>query len=131
MRKSIIDPLFEFFDLTGRAIFSFELSKRWFVAVMYGLVCHVIFSVSVLSMILAMFWGMSQSFGKVPYPWSHIANLILLLQFPLAHSFLLSSKEKVISFILRQKSTRKYYLPLLLHCWPLFSYFVILFLDTV
>ena len=88
MRKSIIDPLLEFFDLTGRAIFSFELSKRWFVAVMYGLVCHVIFSVSVLSMILAMFWGMSQSFGKVPYPWSHIANLVLLLQFPLAHSFL-------------------------------------------
>ena len=85
MRKSIIDPLLEFFDLIGRAIFSFELSKRWFVAVMYGLVCHVIFSVSVLSMILAMFWGMSQSFGKVPHPWSHIANLILLLQFPLAH----------------------------------------------
>ena len=94
MRKSIIDPLLEFFDLTGRAMFSFELSKRWIVAFMYGLVCHVIFTVSVLSMILAMFWGMTQSFGKVPYPWSHIANLILLIQFPLAHSFLLSSNGK-------------------------------------
>ena len=94
MRKSIIDPLLEFFDLTSRAMFSFELSKRWIIAFMYGLVCHVIFTVSVLSMIVAMFWGMTQSFGKVPYPWSHIANLILLIQFPLAHSFLLSSNGK-------------------------------------
>ena len=37
-----------------------------------------------------MFFGMSRSVGQVPSPWSFIANAGLLVQFPVAHSLLLS-----------------------------------------
>ncbi|MEL6523711.1 MAG: isoprenylcysteine carboxylmethyltransferase family protein [Pseudomonadota bacterium] len=59
-------------------------------AVFYGLLCHVIFSAAVLAMIVAMFFGMSASFGTVPAPWSFATNILLIMQFPLVHSFLLS-----------------------------------------
>tara|TARA_Y200000002_G_C22629351_1_gene641765 strand:- start:471 stop:1175 length:705 start_codon:yes stop_codon:yes gene_type:complete len=45
-------------------------------------------------MLVAMFFGMSQSFGKIPAPYSYFFNLLLLLQFPIVHSFLLSSLGK-------------------------------------
>ena len=45
-------------------------------------------------MIVGMFFGMSASFGRVPYPWSYGVNLGLLLQFPLMHSLLLSERGK-------------------------------------
>jgi hypothetical protein len=41
-------------------------------------------------MIVAMFFGMSRSLGRVPAPWSVLANAILLAQFPFLHSLLLS-----------------------------------------
>jgi hypothetical protein len=61
-------------------------------AVLMGVLCHGLFSVAVLSMIVAMFFGMSESFGQVPWPWAMGANLLLIVQFPLAHSFLLGRK---------------------------------------
>ena len=64
--------------------------RRITVALIYGVTCHVLFALAVGAMILAMFFGMSQSFGRVPQPWGWIANLMLILQFPLAHSILLS-----------------------------------------
>ena len=65
---------------------------RILLAYSYGIVCHVIFGLSVLAMIIAMFFGMSRSFGTVPAPWSYLANAALVLQFPLAHSILLSRR---------------------------------------
>ena len=59
-------------------------------ALVMGAVCHVIFAIAVLSMMTAMFFGMSESFGAVPWPWAALANAVLILQFPLLHSFLLS-----------------------------------------
>jgi SAM-dependent methyltransferase len=59
-------------------------------AVAYGLACHAFFAVGVGTMIAAMFFGMSRSFGTVPAPWSILADALLLLQFPLFHSALLS-----------------------------------------
>jgi len=59
------------------------------VAFAYGLVCHLVFAAAVGAMITAMFFGMSESLGRVPEPWSYVANLFLVLQFPLAHSLLL------------------------------------------
>ena len=94
MRRSIIDPLAELVVLAYKTFLSFQFSKRWMIAVLYGLVCHIIFTASVLTMLVAMFFGMSQSLGKIPAPYSYFVNLLLLLQFPLAHSFLLSSKGK-------------------------------------
>ena len=91
MKRSIIDPLAELMTLAYNTFLSFQFSKRWMIAFLYGLLCHVIFTVSVVTMLVAMFFGMSQSFGKIPDPYSYFFNLLLLLQFPIAHSFLLSS----------------------------------------
>ena len=84
----------EFIAFTYKTFLSFQFSKRWMVAISYGVLCHVLFTISVLTMLVSMFFGMSQSFGKVPHPYSHFANLFLIIQFPLAHSFLLSSMGK-------------------------------------
>lgn len=53
---------------------------------------HTIFAAAVLSMITAMFFGMSMSLGRVPIPWAMAVNLILLLQFPVVHSLLLTER---------------------------------------
>ena len=91
--------------LAYNTFLSFQFSKRWMFAFLYGLLCHVIFTVSVVTMLVAMFFGMSQSFGKIPDPFSYFFNLLLLLQFPIAHSFLLSS---IGQKYLRYFSPKKY-----------------------
>jgi len=99
MRRTIIDPLADLSAMTFNPFLSFRLSKQWLVAFLYGIVCHCIFTFSVLVMLVSMFFGMSRSFGNVPDPYSYLTNLILLLQFPLAHSFLLSSRgRKYLSY---------------------------------
>ncbi|MDX8346727.1 isoprenylcysteine carboxylmethyltransferase family protein [Cognatiyoonia sp. IB215446] len=70
--------------------------SRIAVALTYGAVCHVIFTAAVLAMIAAMYFGMSASFGQVPQPWAWVANIALIVQFPLAHSFLLSKRGRMI-----------------------------------
>ena len=55
-----------------------------------GALCHALFAAAVLAMIAAMFFGMSESLGRVPWPWAALANAALLLQFPLMHSALLT-----------------------------------------
>lgn len=55
-----------------------------------GLLCHLVFAAAVLAMIVAMFFGMSESMGRVPWPWAALANAALILQFPLVHSALLT-----------------------------------------
>jgi len=64
-------------------------------AVGYGLVCHLVFTLAVLAMVVAMFFGMSESFGTLPAPWSYVANAALILQFPLTHSVLLNRKGRL------------------------------------
>ena len=59
-------------------------------AIAYGILCHALFVVGVGTMIVAMFFGMSRSFGRVPTSWSALTNATLLVQFPLLHSLLLS-----------------------------------------
>ncbi|OSQ51742.1 hypothetical protein [Marivita geojedonensis] len=61
-------------------------------ALSMGALCHLIFAIAVLSMMAAMFFGMSESFGTVPWPWAIPVNTLLILQFPLVHSFLLSKR---------------------------------------
>lgn len=59
-------------------------------ALAYGVVCHLIFALAVLAMIWALHEGMSGSFGRLEGAWAIVANAVLLLQFPLAHSALLT-----------------------------------------
>lgn len=66
-------------------------------ALLMGALCHLIFAVAVLSMMIAMFFGLSESFGTVPWPWAALANAALILQFPLLHSFLLSKRGMKIT----------------------------------
>jgi protein-S-isoprenylcysteine O-methyltransferase Ste14 len=67
---------------------------RLALAFAYGLVCHLLFAAAVGAMIGAMFFGMSESFGAVPHPWSLLANAALIAQFPLAHSLLLTKRGR-------------------------------------
>lgn len=61
-------------------------------ALLYGVLCHGIFALAGLAMVWGLYTGLSQTFGRVPQPWAVLANLALLLQFPLGHSFLLSQR---------------------------------------
>ncbi|MEO1293890.1 MAG: isoprenylcysteine carboxylmethyltransferase family protein, partial [Pseudomonadota bacterium] len=53
--------------------------------------CHGIFALGVGSMVLAMGFGMSRSIGPFEGAAAWIANAVLLLQFPLGHSLLLTA----------------------------------------
>ncbi len=55
-----------------------------------GALCHILFAAGVLAMIVAMFFSLSASFGTVPRPMAALANAALIVQFPLAHSLLLT-----------------------------------------
>ena len=56
----------------------------------WGLATHLAFAGAGLAMVSAMFFGLSESLGRVPQPWAWAANLLLVAQFPLAHSLLLT-----------------------------------------
>lgn len=72
------------------------VGSRRTVALSYGLVCHLTFAAGVLSMMAAMYYGMSRSLGTVPTPWNWLANAALLLQFPLVHSLLLTARGRAL-----------------------------------
>jgi len=65
-------------------------ASRRRVAISYGLICHGLFAAAVGTMILAMFFGLGRSWGPFRSPECWFANGLLLLQFPLMHSFLLA-----------------------------------------
>ena len=67
---------------------------RRFVALCFGAVCHASFAAAVLTMMAAMFFGMSRSLGALSPPWSWVANGVLLAQFPLIHSLLLTNRGR-------------------------------------
>lgn len=62
------------------------------VALAFGAVVHALFAAAVIAMIAAMYFGMSRSLGTLPAPYSVFANAALVLQFPLAHSLLLTPR---------------------------------------
>ncbi len=59
-------------------------------ALCFGVLVHAVFAAAVLAMVLAMYAGMSASFGAVPWPYAWLSNAALILQFPLVHSLLLT-----------------------------------------
>ena len=63
-------------------------------ALAYGSLTHLAFLAGVGAMMLAMFFGLGRTWGTVPWPWSLLANAVLILQFPLAHSALLGTRGR-------------------------------------
>ncbi len=70
--------------------------KQKVLALLYGVFCHGLFTVAVLVMVYEMFFGLSRSWGKLHAPWSWMGNGLLLLQFPITHSFLLTRPGQVV-----------------------------------
>ena len=60
------------------------------IAWLYGACCHLCFVSGVGIMMVMMIFGMSRSLGRVPPPLRLLADVALLIQFPLVHSILLS-----------------------------------------
>jgi methanethiol S-methyltransferase len=87
-------------DFTWRSFYTASMNSnppllaQRALALGYGLVCHLIFGASVGLMIFHMFFGMRYSLGRLDAPWSWISNTLLLLQFPLGHSFLLAARGR-------------------------------------
>jgi len=67
-------------------------TARISLALGFGFICHATFAVAILAMIVAMFFGLSESLGTVPWPWAMLANLALIAQFPVVHSVLLTAR---------------------------------------
>lgn len=65
---------------------------RIILAISMGLACHIVFALAVLAMMTAMFFGMSESLGVVPWPLAILANALLIIQFPIIHSLLLTGR---------------------------------------
>lgn len=66
------------------------------IALFYGALCHACFALGVGTMVAMMFFGMSRSLGALDAPWSWIANVALLAQFPVMHSFLLTGRGRAV-----------------------------------
>lgn len=71
-------------------------ARRSGVAITYGIVCHAAFALAVGTMMLAMYGGTSVGFGTFRGPWNWLANAILVVQFPLLHSFLLTPRGRAV-----------------------------------
>ena len=71
-------------------------AKRRLLALIYGVLCHGLFALAVSVMIYEMAFGLSRAQGILQGPWRWIGNGLLLLQFPLAHSFLLSGRGRAL-----------------------------------
>ncbi|WP_299682477.1 isoprenylcysteine carboxylmethyltransferase family protein [uncultured Roseobacter sp.] len=71
-------------------------------ALAFGLTVHLVFAAGVLAMVLAMYFGMSESLGTVPWPSAAGVNALLILQFPIAHSFFLTGPGmKILAYLVR------------------------------
>ena len=84
--------------------FNATTAKRRILALAYGVACHGLFALAVSVMIYEMAFGLSRSWGAswgvLHGSWRWIGNGLLLLQFPLAHSFLLSARGRGLMRVL-------------------------------
>jgi protein-S-isoprenylcysteine O-methyltransferase Ste14 len=74
-------------------------------AIIYALICHGVFVVSGTLMCFTLFFGFSNQISSLEQYSGITLNIILLLQFPILHSFLLSQKGK---FFLRLFYSKKF-----------------------
>ena len=67
---------------------------RRLLAVLYGAACHGTFLVAVSAMFLGLYSGMASGWGRLHGTVALIANALLVLQFPLLHSALLTRRGR-------------------------------------
>ena len=92
-RRMLTDPrISRLINLVAGALRPPSGVGRIALALALGVLCHSLFAAAVLAMMAAMFFGMSESFGAVPWPWALLANAALIIQFPLVHSLLLTGR---------------------------------------
>lgn len=64
------------------------------VALAWGLACHLSFAAGVMAMIAGLFCGMRLGIGPLTGAWALAADVLLLVQFPVVHSLLLSARGR-------------------------------------
>lgn len=69
-------------------------SKR--IALFSGLLCHSLFLAAVSCMAYMLFWGMTRGILPLGGEWGRSVNILLLLQFPILHSFFLGRTGRSI-----------------------------------
>jgi len=65
-------------------------------ALLYGLICHSLFAVAVGLMMWSLYHGMASGWGRLDGDAAVAGNFLLLVQFPLIHSFLLSQRGRAL-----------------------------------
>lgn len=71
-----------------------ETRRQAYIALGYGMICHAAFLIGVGLMIYGMYTGMRAGWGPFHSPWSWCVNALLIGQFVLLHSFLLSPRGR-------------------------------------
>ena len=66
--------------------------RRIIKGLVFGLTVHSVFAMAVAAMIYSMHFGMSAGLGVVPWPYAALVNAILIFQFPIVHSLLLTKR---------------------------------------
>lgn len=69
-------------------------STRKAIAVAYGVVCHSVFALAIAGAVVGFWDGLQFGHGQLTGPKAWLADLVLALQFPLLHSFLLGGRGR-------------------------------------
>lgn len=77
-------------DLVRKAVQAPRGVLRIACAIVAGVLCHGLFALGAGAMMVSMYHGLALGLGELPWPWALATNALLMLQFPLAHSFLLT-----------------------------------------
>lgn len=77
------------------------------ISLLYGIICHSSFAVGVGLMIYSLYFGLPTILVSIEPPLAIIWNLLLVAQFPILHSFFLSSKGRSILSQLAPVSVRR------------------------
>ena len=84
-----------------------DLTGNKLIALFYGLLCHGIFLVAGAVMFITILTGFQFSVGPFEGFGAVVINLLLLIQFPLGHSFFLSNRGMKVLEIFAPKSYAK------------------------
>lgn len=76
-------------------------------ALTLGVLCHVLFILAVGTMAFSIYWGFTKGIYPIGGNFGRLFNLILLIQFPILHSFLLHRRDLLSLNFLADPETAK------------------------